>query len=62
MPDEDYRANRMEEDIKDIRAAIDRMDERYVRLERYIVVERAMFAFIGVIVMAALGLVWSGSI
>jgi dynactin complex subunit len=35
------------------------LDRKYVRLERYITVERAVYAFIGALALAVAGLVWS---
>jgi peptidoglycan hydrolase CwlO-like protein len=60
---QDTRLNeRLDELRSDVEALVKIIETRYVTLARYITVERSVFGFIVVIVMAVLGAVVSGVI
>lgn len=62
---DEYRIRSLEDSQKRIEKQLEQisesLDSKFVRLERYMITERAVFAFISVVVIAAFGFIWRAS-
>lgn len=55
----EYQLEQLNQALGRLYEKLDDMDKVYVRLERYLIVERMVFVFILGVVGAAMGLVWT---
>lgn len=58
---DEYRIKNLEDSLRRVEAKLDSFDKTFVRIERYMITERAVFAFIGAVMLAAFGFIWRAS-
>lgn len=54
----EFRLSQIETGVAEIRGKLDELDRVYVRLERYVIIEKAVIAIFATLSLAAFGLVW----